>query len=60
MIFGGWSQVNQYNNIWIFDIEKKVWIESDISHEIPKWNMTGLMIPCIPSYKYFIFGGSVG
>jgi hypothetical protein len=29
-------------------------------HEIPKWNCCGIMAPSIPSWKYFIFGGSCG
>jgi len=44
----------------IYDIEKKLWTDPEISHETPKWNSTGVMVPCIPSWKYFIFGGSVG
>ena len=44
----------------IFDIEKKTWIDPEISHESCKWNLTGIMVPSIPSWKYFIFGGSVG
>lgn len=60
MIFGGWSQVSQFNNVMIYDIEKKTWTDPEISHEIYKWNMTGIMVPSIPSWKYFIFGGSVG
>lgn len=44
----------------IFDIEKRQWIDPEISHEVPKWNLTGIMVPSIPSWKYFIFGGSVG
>jgi dynein heavy chain len=44
----------------IYDIEKKQWIDPEISHETPKWNMTAIIVPCIPSWKYFIFGGSVG
>jgi len=60
MIFGGWSQTTQYQNTVIFDIEKKMWWDPEISHETPKWNLTGIMVPSIPSWKYFIFGGSVG
>jgi dynein heavy chain len=37
-----------------------MWIDPEISHETPKWNLTGIMVPSIPSWKYFIFGGSVG
>jgi len=44
----------------IYDIEKDEWIDPEIAHEIPKWNMSGMMAPSIPSWKYFVFGGSVG
>lgn len=60
MIFGGWSFTSQYSNIMIYDIEKDEWVDPEISHEIPKWNLSGVMAPSIPSWKYFIFGGSVG
>lgn len=60
MIFGGWSNISQFQNTMIFDIEKKQWIDPEISHEFPKWNLTGIMVPSIPSWKYFIFGGSIG
>ena len=44
----------------IYDTESRVWQDPEISHEIPKWNLCGIMAPSIPSWKYFIFGGSVG
>ena len=59
-IYGGWSYTSQFSNIWIYDIEKNEWFDPEISHEQPKWNHVGIMASSIPSYKYFIFGGSVG
>lgn len=44
----------------IYDVDKNQWIDSEISHEQPKWNLTAVLAPSIPSWKYFIFGGSVG
>jgi dynein heavy chain len=44
----------------LYDIEKNSYFDPEISHEFPKWNLTGIMVPSIPSWKYFIFGGSVG
>lgn len=44
----------------IYDIEKNCWQDPEITHEIPKWNLCGIMAPSIPSWKYFVFGGSVG
>jgi len=44
----------------IFDIANDEWVDPDVSHEMPKWNLCAIMAPSIPSNKYFIFGGSVG
>lgn len=60
VIFGGWSFTSQFSNVMIYDIENNVWEDPEISHNNPKWNLCGIMAPSIPSWKYFIFGGSVG
>ncbi|KRW98533.1 P-loop containing nucleoside triphosphate hydrolase [Pseudocohnilembus persalinus] len=60
LIFGGWSFTSQFSNIMIYDIENNQWEDPEISHNNPKWNLCGIMAPSIPSWKYFIFGGSVG
>lgn len=60
LIYGGWSQTSQYSNVMIYNIEKNEWIDPELSHEIPKWNLAAILAQSIPSYKYFIFGGSVG
>lgn len=44
----------------IYDIENDTWIDPEITHEMPKWNFSSIMVPSIPSWKWFIFGGSVG
>lgn len=44
----------------IYDIEKNEWVDPEISHESPKWNFNAILAPSIPSWKYFIFGGSIG
>lgn len=44
----------------IYDIVKNEWFDPEISHEQPKWNLAAIMAPSIPSWKYFVFGGSVG
>lgn len=59
-VFGGWSFNSQFSNMMIYDTEKNTWTDPEISHDIPKWNLCGIMAPSIPSWKYFIFGGSVG
>jgi len=60
MIFGGWSFTSQFSNIMIYDINADEWQDPEIAHEIPKWNMCGIIAPSIPTWKYFIFGGSCG
>jgi len=60
LVFGGWSFTSQFSNIMIYDMIKDEWVDPEISHEIPKWNCCGIMAPSIPSWKYFVFGGSVG
>lgn len=60
MIFGGWSFNSQSSNILIYDIIKNEWFEPEISHHIPKWNHVGIICHSIPSWKYFVFGGSIG
>lgn len=44
----------------IYEIETNLWVDPEISHEQPKWNLSAIMAPSIPSWKYFVFGGSVG
>ena len=44
----------------IYDIEKNEYFDPEVVHETPKWNHSAILAPSIPSWKYFIFGGSVG
>jgi dynein heavy chain len=60
IVFGGWNFILQFNNIFIYDLETETWEDPEINHEIPKWNLNGILAPSIPSWKYFIFGGSCG
>jgi dynein heavy chain len=36
-----------------------IWL-NDITLEIPRWYHSSICIPAIPSWKFFIFGGSIG
>jgi len=58
LIYGGWSADSQFSDIWLFDTETYEWTDADIPFEYPRWNHTTLMVEAIPSWKYFIFGGS--
>jgi len=56
-IYGGWNSEQQYNNILIFDLEKKEWSDPDIYNEIHRWNHCSVLVEAIPTWKFFIFGG---
>lgn len=60
MIYGGWNFTTQFSNLIIYDITKNEYIDPELSYDIPKWNACGILAPSIPSWKFFIFGGSVG
>lgn len=44
----------------MYNIETNTWIDPEVSHEVPRWYHTGMMVPAIPKWKYFTFGGSTG
>lgn len=56
-IYGGWNQEMQFNNVWQYDIAKKEWFDPDCMHEIHRWNHSSFLVPAIPTWKFFIFGG---
>jgi len=59
-IFGGWNQSNSYNNMIIYNPEKDAWETTGIVQEsIYRWNHCGIEVDAVPSWKYFLFGGSV-
>jgi len=60
LIYGGWSNSSQYSDIWLYDINNNVWVDPELSHEIPRWYHSAICVPAIPSWKYFVFGGSIG
>ena len=60
-IYGGWNTVVSFNNAIKYDIEKNEWSSTNIIEERhPVWNHCGLEVEAVPSWKYFIFGGSSG
>lgn len=59
-IFGGWNFLLQFHNLFIYDFETETWTDPELTHEIAKWNAGGILAPSIPSWKFFIFGGSSG
>lgn len=59
-VFGGWNYTTQFQNLFTYSIDTKTWLDVEVTHDIPKWNLGGIMAQSIPSWKYFIFGGTVG
>ena len=55
---GGWSSISQYSNIFVFDFDDNAWTELNINFDTPRWNHCGLVIPALPHWKLFLFGGS--
>jgi len=43
-----------------FHLVNHNWINPDLSHEIPRWYHSSICVPAIPSWKFFVFGGSTG
>lgn len=60
LFYGGWSNHSQFSDMWIYDIKLNKWIDAEISHDVPRWNFSYAMTKAIPSWKMFVFGGSVG
>lgn len=60
-IYGGINQTTAYNNIIKFDLNEKQWNTFGIDNDLPcRWNHCAVDVESLPSWKYFIFGGSTG
>jgi len=46
--------------MYIFEWEKQIWTEVNLNFETPRWNHSAIVIPALPKWKLFIFGGSSG
>lgn len=44
----------------MYDIAANEWKDLELSHEIPRWYHSGILVKAIPSNKFFVFGGSTG
>ena len=56
-IYGGWNNEMQFNNIDVFDLEKKEWTNPDVFNGVHRWNHSSVLVEAIPTWKFFIFGG---
>lgn len=59
-MYGGWSSISQFANCFLFCADKKEWCELDVPIDTPRWNHTATMVPALPNWKIFVFGGSTG
>jgi dynein heavy chain len=57
---GGWSSISQFSNMFIYDIGKNSWTEVNLNLDTPRWNHSAVMVPALPLWKLFFFGGSTG
>jgi dynein heavy chain len=56
-IYGGWNNEMMFNNIWFYDLSTNEWTDPDIYNGTPRWNHSSVLVPAIPTWKFFIFGG---
>lgn len=58
LVYGGWSSETQFADAFVFDTETNDWTDLDIAYQIPRWNHCSILVEAIPSWKFFVFGGS--
>ena len=56
-IFGGWNNEQQFNDLFMLDVENKDWSDLDMPWGVPRWNCNAQVVEAIPSWRVFIFGG---
>ena len=60
-IYGGWNYITSFNSAIKYDLLKEEWTNTNmIDESFYVWNHCGLDVEAVPSWKYFIFGGSSG
>ncbi len=59
-IHGGWSNIGQFSNLYVYQVDNNTWIEVNINMDLPRWNHSAILIPALPRWKLFFFGGSSG
>jgi dynein heavy chain len=61
-ILGGWNSVEQFNNMYVFDVDSKIWTKHAVTSDFgpPRWNFAAVSVPAVPNTKVFIFGGNSG
>jgi len=56
LIFGGWGKDKTSNDLWTFDIEKKMWLQVLVAGKIPS-PRAGHAVGITPNGDMFVFGG---
>merc|ERR1711957_779300 len=60
-IYGGWNYITSFNSSMRYDIEKEEWSNTNLIDEsFFVWNHCAIEVEAVPSWKYFIYGGSTG
>jgi dynein heavy chain len=60
-IYGGWNYITSFNIAMKYDIVKEEWQSTNLIDEsFFVWNHCALEVEAVPSWKYFVFGGSCG
>lgn len=58
-VYGGWNSSTQFENFYLYECEKKEWIDLDTPLSEPcRWSHSAVVVPALPKCKLFIFGGS--
>ena len=61
---GGWSNKEQFNDVWIFDVVTRRWEELVWDEEAPsgpaRWSHGAVVINAIPDPQLYIWGGLTG
>jgi dynein heavy chain len=60
LVYGGWSSITQHDSYYLFDTEKNEWVDLDAPHDMPRWNHCSVVVPALPEWKLFVFGGERG
>jgi dynein heavy chain len=64
VVHGGWSNKEQFNDVWIFDVVTRRWEELVWDEEAPsgpaRWSHGAVVIDAIPDPQLYIWGGLTG
>jgi dynein heavy chain len=64
VIHGGWCSKEQYNDVWVIDLNTRIWTEVIWPEDAPsgpaRWSHGSLVVNAIPSPQLYIWGGLTG